>query len=74
MDLKGLEKRQIFCGKDGKAYQQLTGNAAKDKFAGQLSAKIVDMLSASPPAPSVPVEIPRIGRRPVDRYRGKRST
>ena len=68
MDLKGLEKRQIFCGKDGKAYQQLTGNAAKDKFAGELFAKIVDMLSASPPAPSVPVEIPRIGRRPVDRY------
>jgi WD40 repeat protein len=45
IDLKGLEERQIFRDKDGKAFQQRTTVATKDQFANELFAGISRMLS-----------------------------
>jgi WD40 repeat protein len=68
MDLKGLEKQQFFIGKDGKAYEQLSGNAPKNGFAGDLFVKIVEIVATAPSQPPVLPQIRKIGGRLVDRY------
>jgi WD40 repeat protein len=49
MDLKGLERRQIFYDSNGKAYGSQTGLRQKDDFTNQIFGKIVQMLATSPP-------------------------
>jgi len=43
MDLRGLERRQVFHDRDRRAYQELKGSKRND-FADQLFAKIIEML------------------------------
>ena len=50
-DHKGLQHRQIFYDRDGKAFQQRTTDQTKQKFAQELYDKIVAMLDHGLPEP-----------------------
>jgi WD40 repeat protein len=57
MDLRGLERRQVFLDSDRKAYAE-RGGQKRDAFAHELFAQVVRMLRAGPPAAPPPVSKP----------------
>jgi hypothetical protein len=58
MDMKGLEKRQIFCDAAGKAFEERSTGKPRKDFGKELFGKIIKLLDARAAAPP-PLEPPR---------------